>query len=195
MPLPTLLWGLASSLIQIFTPLAKDKISKEIARHTDDPAIADQVANSVIDAAKQATGIADPIEAVAAAKHDPQAMASIDKMAEWDKQAWAAEESSRDAASRRAAADPNDQDVFLTRSIVAIVIGLLLSMVVLLIVMVSLKASDGTIGTVLGLLSMAVGVAFGEFKTRYQHRYGTSRSSGAKDAVIGELSRRPRGGD
>jgi hypothetical protein len=37
---------------------------------------------------------------------------------------------------------------------------------------------------------MAVGVAFGEFKTRYQHRYGTSRSSAAKDVMLSELTKR-----
>ena len=202
------LWSLASTLIDAFTPLAKEKITKEVARHTDSPEVADQVASSVIEAAKNLTGKSDPLEAVVAAKNDPAVMQAIegnalenlaklapvlDKIAEWDKNAWAAEESSRDAAAARALANPaNDQDVFLTRSIVALLVGLLVTIGVLIGVLVWLKADAGTIGTLVGLFASIGGVVVGKFGTRYDHRYGSSRSSGAKDAVISELSRRPQ---
>lgn len=206
MPAP-FIWGLASSLINVFAPLARDKITKEVARHGVESEVAAQIANGVIDTAKQMTGLPDPVDAVAAAKAEPSIVQAVetdalatldrlapllDKMHQWERDGWAASEASMDAAATRARGDPNDQDVFMTRAIVGMVIGLMLGLAILLGLLAYLKASEGTIGTVLGLFSMAVGIVAGEFKTRYQHRYGSSRSSGAKDVVIGELSRRPR---
>ena len=52
-------------------PLAKEKISKEIARHTDRPEVADQVSTAIIESVKKATGKDDPIAAVAAAQENP----------------------------------------------------------------------------------------------------------------------------
>ena len=113
-PIPGLLIGLASSLIQAFAPLAREKVEREIARHTDNPAVAEQVASAVIDAAKAATGQADPIAAVAAVKADPAAQAAVqestldhlelmapvlDRLAAMDAAEWSAEESSRTAAA------------------------------------------------------------------------------------------------
>jgi putative chitinase len=199
--------GLAKSIFEVFTPLAREKLTKEIDRHTDNPEVAAQIANGVIESAKVATGMADPIAAVAAAKSDPLAAQQIesdalatlerlapmlDKIAQWDREAWAAEESSREAASQRARGDPNDQDVFLTRSIVALLVGLMIAIGALIGALVWLKADSGTIGTLVGLFAATGGVIVGEFKTRYQHRYGSSRSSGAKDVVMAELARRGR---
>lgn len=196
---------LAGSLIEAFTPLAKEKITKEIARHTDSPEVATQVAESVIATAKAMTGKDDPLEAVVAAKADPQVLQQaetdalatldrlaplLDKLAGWDKQAWDAEEVSRDAASRRAAAEPNDQDVFLTRAIVLMVVAMMIVLGALIAVLQYLKADAGTIGTLVGLFAGAGGTVIAKFGTRYDHRYGSSRSSGAKDVVISELSRR-----
>lgn len=198
--------GLARNLFDVFTPLAREKLTKEMDKHTDNPDVAMQIANGVIDSVKAITGKSDPVEAVAAAKADPaiiqqvetDALANLerlapvlDKLHQWDRDAWTASEASMQAAADRARTEPNDQDVFLTRAIVGMVIGLMLGLAILLGLLVYLKADAGTIGTVLGLFSMAVGIVAGEFKTRYQHRYGSSRSSGAKDAVITELSRRP----
>jgi muramidase (phage lysozyme) len=205
MPIPQVVLGLGAALINAFAPLAREKITKELARHTDNPEVAEQVYTAAVESAKALTGQADPIQATVTAMADPATMEKVqddalstlerlspilDKLNQWDKEAWAAEEESRDAASKRAAGDPNDQDVFLTQAIVLMVIGLMASLGILLGLMVYLKASEGTIGTMLGLFSMAAGVVVGEFKTRYQHRYGSSRSSGAKDVVIGELSRK-----
>lgn len=201
----TFLWGLAQSLIGAFAPLAQEKISKEIARHTNNPEVAEQVASGVVNMAKTLTGQDDPIAAVAAAKTDPSMVQQIeasaldtidrlapmlDKIAAWDKQAWDAEEASRAAASARAAGDHNDQDAFLTRSIVWIVIGLLLATAVLIGVLSWLKFDSGVTALV-SLFTTISGLAVGKFGTRYDHRYGSSRSSSGKDIVIGELSRRP----
>lgn len=201
---PAFLWGLAQSLITAFTPLAREKIEREVARHSDNPQVATQVATAVIETAKSMTGKADPIEAVAAAKADPEvvqqlevdALAVLDRLApvldkvhQWDREAWAAEEASRQAAAERAANDPNDQDAYLTRAIVRMVVGILIGGAALTAVLAYLKVD---VQVILGALLALVGAVGGKFQTRYDHRYGSSRGSGAKDIVIETLaSRRP----
>jgi muramidase (phage lysozyme) len=197
-----LVMGLANSLIEAFTPLAKEKITKEMARHTDNPEVQAQIATGVIEAAKAATGLGDPIAATVAAKSDPVILQRVeddaivfldklapmlDKIAQWDKMAWDAEEASRDAASRRAAADPDDQDVFLTRAIVALFAVLLRGITILIGVLAYVGKPSGEL---IGLFTALAGAAAAKFATRYDHRYGSSRSSGAKDVVIGELAKR-----
>jgi putative chitinase len=71
---PSLLAGLASTVINLFTPIAAEKLRKEIGRHTDDSSVAEQLTAGVIDAAKAATGMSDPIQAVAAVQSDPAAL-------------------------------------------------------------------------------------------------------------------------
>lgn len=201
---PGLLASLASSLIQAFAPLAKEKVEKEIARHTDRPEVADQVATAVIGAAMKATGHDDPIAATAAAKADPAVMQAVqdsaldtldrlapmlDKMAAWERDAFADSEASRAAAAERARNDPNDQDPYLTRSIVRLVLGLIAACALLIPVLAYLK-SDSGVTALLTLLTAGAGIIFGKFGTRYDHRYGSSRGSGAKDVVISELSSR-----
>lgn len=73
MPAPALLTALASTAINLFTPVAADKLRKEFGRHTD-PAVAEQLTTGVIEAVKTATGQADPIQAVAAVQADPAAL-------------------------------------------------------------------------------------------------------------------------
>ncbi len=205
LPLPALVLTLGQALISAFTPLAAEKINKEIARHTDNPEIANQVTSGLIETAKTLTGQSDPIQAVAAAQASPQIMQQLedsalanlaklapvlDKLAQWDKDAWAAEEQSRDAAAKRAAEDPHDQDSFLTRAIVFMVAALMVTIAVMIGLMVWAKGDSTAIAGLVGLFTTLAGSIAGKFNTRYDHRYGSSRSSGAKDVVIGELSRR-----
>lgn len=84
----------------------------------------------------------------------------------------------------------DDQDAFLTRAIVVMMIGLMCAVAILIGVLSYFKA-DGTIIAGLAALftTLAGGIA-GKFSTRYDHRYGSSRGSSAKDVVINELSKR-----
>lgn len=200
----SLAWGLASSLIDAFTPLAREKITKEIGRHADRPEVGEKIADSLIAAAKSMTGVADPIDAVAQARQVPEQLQRLeahaleeieklgpilDKIAALDREAWAAEEASRDAATRRAAQEPHDQDPFLTRSVVFGAFGILALAAALAAVLAVYGKSTGEL---VGLITTGAGLIFGAFKTRIDHRYGSSRSSGAKDVVISELAaRRP----
>lgn len=204
MPAPVgFLWGLASTLIDVFTPLAKEKVSKEMARHTDSPAVADRIAQGVIDTAKALTNQADPVAAVVAAKADPAIVEQIqtsvlddldrlapvlDKIAQWDTQAWQSEEASRDAAAARASMAKTDQDPFLTRSII-VLLAALLAVAALLIALLAWLGKD--VQTLIGFWISLAAVVGSKFGTRYDHQYGSSRSSGAKDVVMAELSRRP----
>ena len=205
MPVPIpLLIGLASSLIDVFAPLAREKVAKEIARHTDKPEVAGQVATAIVEAAKAATGLQDPIEAVAAAKKDPDAVAQVqtdaldelarlgpvlERLAALDREAFAAGESSREAAHRRALGDPGDQDPYLTRAIVRMVVGILIGGAVLTAVLAYMKVD---VQVVLGALLALVGAVGGKFQTRFDHRYGSSMGSSSKDILIERMSERPR---
>lgn len=199
---PDLLRGLANTLINVFSPLAKEKITKEMARHTDNPAVADQVTTGIIEAAKAITGKDDPIEAVLDARADPAMVQQIetgaletlerlapllDKIAGWERDARDATEASMSAAASR----KNEQDAFLTRSIVQMTIGILIVLAALVGWLAWLKVTETVLMAVFGLFNAAAMLAVSKFGTRYDHAYGSSYGSSAKDVVVAELARRP----
>lgn len=200
-PMAPLIPILGAALVDIFAPLAKEKIQREISRHTDNPEVAAQVAAAAIETAKAVTGKADPIEAVAEVRKDPalveQVQASaleelaklapvLDRLAELDRQGWQAAEDSRAAAARRAADEPWDMTPWLVAGAFA-VLGSLLLFVGAIAVM---QAARGDIkpevwAQIAGLIGFATGVG----TTIYAYRFGTSKSSSAKDAVISTMAR------
>ncbi len=209
MPIPALaapfLMGLANSLIGVFAPLAQEKITKEINRHTDKPQVGEQIATALIEGAKTLTGKPDPIAAVAAAREEPAIVAKLqadaladldkllpvlDKLTALEQGAWAAEEESRRNADDRARMSEVDQDPFLTKAIVGLVVGLMVTLVAMILGLMYLKADTGTIGTLVGLFAAAGGAIVGALTTRIQHRYGSSRGSAAKDVINAEIARR-----
>jgi hypothetical protein len=204
LPILPLVMSLGSTLIEAFAPLAKEKIQKEIGRHTDNPEIAEQVTSGIIESAKALTGKSDPIEAVVAAKADPQIMAQVesdalanlerlspilDKMAAFDKQTWDAEEASRQEASERARGDEHDQDPFLTKAIVAMLCGVMLVVAALIGLCLYFKVND-VMQALLALFTTIAGGIGTQFAARYSHRYGSTRQSAANQAVLGELAKR-----
>lgn len=201
--IPALIGVLATSLIDAFAPLAREKITKEIARHTDSPQVADQVAAAVIETVKTATGKSDPIEATAAAKADPAVMQAaeasaldtldrlaplLDKLAAWDKGAWDAEEASRSAAAERAHADGYDMAQPLLIGSFVLVACLIIC--VFAVIGVQMWKGSKVDTEVWAALTGLIGWATAKAGSIYDYRFGTSRSSAAKDVVIGELSRR-----
>jgi hypothetical protein len=149
------------------------------------------------------------MDAVAALRADPQlakkaessvmaryeAMVPLlDKVQQLEASAWAAEEASRNAAADRNAANPNNHliDLLLTRSIIALLVGLLVVIGVLIGILVFLKADAGIIGTLGGLFASIGGVVVGKFGTRYDYTYGSSRGSAASGAVLREIAARPK---
>ena len=197
------LWGLASSLIDVFTPLAREKITKEVARHSDNPQVAEQVASAVIEGAKAITGKPDPIDAVAAVRADPEAVQQLemdalavldrlapvlDKVQQWDKEAWAAEEASRVTAAARGAAEPNDMAQTLTiAALVCVAVLIVFVGGVALVQIIKVGKADTEVWA---LLVALVTWATSKAGSIYDYRFGSSRSSGAKDIVIQTLSQK-----
>lgn len=196
-----LIAGLAGHLIDAFAPLAKEKISKELARHSDRPEVVQQVTSGIIEAAKAITGKADPIDAVAAVKADPAALQQVetstlaelerlapmlDRLAALDREAWAAEESSRSAAAARAAGG----DVDLAKPLVRAALNFVwfAGFIVLGLAGMQLWKTGEVRGEVLVLLGAFVQWAIGRAGDIFSYRFGTSRSSGAKDVLIDKLS-------
>lgn len=69
LPLPLVL---ATSLLDVFGPILRDKLSKVLAKNDTSPEVAAQVAEALITKAKQVTGADDPVAAVAALRADPE---------------------------------------------------------------------------------------------------------------------------
>jgi muramidase (phage lysozyme) len=198
-----LLMGLAKSMIDAFTPLAREKLTKEMDRHTDNPEVASQIANGIIDTAKAMTGKSDPIEAVVAARAEPDIIAQaeadaldtldrmapiLDKIAELDKQSWSAEEASRDAAAARRRLDEYDMAKPLLFGSMGVVLALIIFVGAVAVVQLVMTGEIKT--EIWAALTGVIGWATAKVGSLFDYRFGTSRSSGAKDVVIGELSKR-----
>ena len=198
-PQGALIGSLANVLIGTLAPLVREKIGRELGRHTS-PEVADQMATTIIGAAQAATGRTDPVEATAAAKASPAAITQIeraatlkldelapllDKLTEIERGGWTAEEESRAAAAARV----NTQDVFLTRAIVFLVVGTLVVCAVLIGILAWLKM-DSALTAVLALFTMGTGIIFGKFGTRYDFGYGSSRGSDTKQVLIDSVVRK-----
>ncbi len=218
MPIPivaalggSLLSGLAGTLIEIFSPLAKEKVTKELGRHTT-PEVAAQVSTAIIEAAKTATGKADPVQAVAAVREaasagtgaqmiqqiETSALDTLDRLApllekvhQWQMQGRAADEASMDAASRRAVMLAGDRMFLRFGSWLHLSFIEFLS---LLLVAISAsgalwlglagKLNDQLLGAIVTLMLIAGYTGVREFWL------GSSRGSDSKQMVIDELARR-----
>lgn len=203
----TFLWGLAQSLIGAFAPLAQEKISKEVARHTTNTAVADQIAQAVVDSAVQLTGKTDPIEAVAAAKSQPEVIKQIevdtlgtidrlapvlDKMAGWDRQAWDASEASSAAAAERAQHESADLAPMLAAWAVRGMFAMIALLGLIIIAQIIWAPDHKPSGELLAALTGLMMLAASKSNTVYDYRFGSSRGSSSKDVVIAELNRRPK---
>jgi putative chitinase len=205
--IPVLLQGLAGTLFSIFAPLAREKVEQVLTRKGLPPGVGTQVMTAAVDAAKKITGMDDAVQATAAVLAKPElvqavqadVLDTIDRMMpalsqanRWEQDAWAAEESSRAAAADRMRGDPHAEeiDTFLTRASVRLNAAVMIGVAVLMVVLVVAKA-DNTIISALGALLVGLATTHKDtLKTRYDHAYGSSRTSAAKDAVIGALSQR-----
>jgi len=202
-----LVMALVQSLISGFAPLVQQKIGDAITKHGGDPVATASITNAIMNSVSAAVGTpvttdAQAVAAVAAVQADPTKMAVVqntalseldklapvlDKLHQYSKDEWAAEEASMDAASARAKEDNTpDQDFTLTISLIAFM-G---------IILVALGASIGIMayyklpyGDFLALFSGAVGVILGKYGTRIDYRYGSSRQSAAKDVTIAQMAK------
>lgn len=198
--------GLIQSLIQAFAPLAREKIAKEIGRHTNDTATSQQIADNLLGVVQQVTGKPDPVDAVAAAKADPalaekvqaatlDALAQIapllDKLAAHDLAVWQAEESGRDAAGVRGRADgDNDIGLLLVRLIGYTMVGILIVLAIIMGLQTWLNPDHEPSTSILTLIGPLFGAVFGWIGAMVAYRYGTTRNNSIKDITVEQLSRR-----
>lgn len=130
-PVAGLVLGIGNALIDAFSPLAKEKIAREVNRHSDDKTIGPAVATAAVDVLKQVTKIDDPVQAFLAAKANPSVMQVvetgtldriaqlgplIDKVAQYDREMLAAGIAGRDAAAKRQVMDKSGAVRMLVKS-------------------------------------------------------------------------------
>lgn len=207
MPLPLALPFLAKTLIDLFMPLAKEKVTKELSRHSDNPEVVAQITNAMVSTAQTLTGKTDPLEAVVAAKSQPEVVQAVqdtaldaldrlapllDKMDKWESAAFADSEASKTAAAARQHNDPSNSAAALAKMAAVGLYGMIGVLAILVIVQMIVSSDHKPSGELLTALTGMMMLAAGKATTVYDFFFGTSRSSGAKDTVIAELSRRPK---
>ena len=199
---------LLQSLFQVFTPLAQAKLTQTLNKQTGDAAMSGQMAQQILDIVKQAAGtvapaaapavpadpIASAVDAVATVRSSPTLVAKveanvldylaklspmIDKIGALEAAAWAAEDSSRNAAAARTSGQE-------WRSPTVLIALAMLGLPYIAVARVLF--GDGfseQLQTV--VVTAAVTGILGYIGGYY---FGTTRNNSAKDVVIAEMARR-----
>lgn len=185
--------SLVSLLAGVFSPIIRAKAQKALGSD-----VGGQLADNLLAVTQQVTGKADPLEAVAVARQQPEMVAKVeaatvdwfarmqpalDKIAALEAAAWAAEEASRDAAAKRSAV--MDAAGFWTSAQFWIAAFILanVSGVVFTVLYRDTFSSD--------MQSFVIGAIVGGALTAViSYFFGSSRNSAAKDIVIGDLAGR-----
>ena len=210
-PIGGLIGGLASVLIKGFAPLAQDKITQAVARHTN-AETAQQVStvltSGVVELAQKLTGRDDPLEATIAARGDPAVMKQleqqtletldkigvfIDKIAAYEQQAFDRAEASMNAAVvRQNSSAENRQLALLTGRVTAWgLVGVTAILLGMCVVQLAIsKSIDGTVATLAG---GALAVLYQNVGQVFNFLFGQSPESRAALTAQAELdARRPR---
>lgn len=183
---------LVSMLSGVFAPLIRAKVEKALGADVGKP-----LADNLLALAQTATGKSDPLEAVAVARQSPEVVAKLqnaaedwlsqvaplmDKIDAYERGAWAASEDSMDRAAARGRAIEGklwgNPQFIVASFILAMVAG-----VVFTVLFKDTFSSD--------MQSFVIGAIVGSSLTAViSYFFGTSRSSAAKDVVIGEMAAR-----
>ncbi len=213
-PVGGLLGSLAGAIISGFAPLAQEKISRELARHTNSPetaaAVSTALTTGIVDMAKQLTGKADPVEAVVLAKNDPAMMqkmeaATLVKLGElepflnaingYEQAAFERGESSAKAAASRLETIPELRAlaVMLARHSSAMMLVILVALGVALAVQMYFSSTHTPDATLATLFGGALAVAYQNYGQVFNLVFGAPPESEASKAGAAELNaRRPR---
>lgn len=211
---------LLQSLISGFVdPLVRSKANTFLTKQGVDEAAKTQIVNNLMGIVSEAAGtltgtpmgaappvvspVADPVVAVGLVKSNAAALAQVEaqvssyldqlapiveQLDRLEQGAWKASEESVRLAAERARGEPDGgQDRLLTWAILIIAGAVLLALAVSLGVLIYY---DRPYGEILALFAAGVGSVWAKFGTRYDYRYGSSRSSQAKDFAINQLSKR-----
>lgn len=202
---PKTMGGLAAllvqTLVQSFAPLARDKINGALAKHGTQSDVGGQLVDAVLNAVQPGLASAPELEqvaAVAAAQKQPQVLAKaeaaaldllgtlaplMDKVDAYERGAWAASEDSMDRAAARGI---KAQEAGLWGNPQFIIAAFILAMVAGVVFTVLYRDTFSS-----DMQSFVIGAIVGSALTAViSFFFGTSRSSAAKDVVIGELAAR-----
>jgi muramidase (phage lysozyme) len=201
-PVVSLFNPIIGAAITAFSPLLQQKIATEVGRHTD-PATAAQVAASLStaigNAMTQATGQADPLDAVVALRKDPMALAKVevavtskldelapfvDRLLQAEKDTWAAAQAGRDAASIRAAADSYDVAPVLVKSSSGMVPAILAGLLMVLGLQVYFAADHKPDPTIVALIASLGTLVFKAWADIFAYRFGGVVDTKVKDAIL-----------
>lgn len=206
MALP-LIQALAGTLIQAFAPLAREKLEKEMARHTDRPEVAGQIAQTLVSAAQAATGRHDPVDAVSVARGNPDVMHTVqstaldelaklapmlDRLAAMERQERQDIEASRDAAARRASAEGDMAPELLSKGFV-IYMSVFGATILAIVLQIMLTNDNKPSGELVGLFIALATMGVKQWEKLYDYRFGSSQNNKAKDVVIERLSSKAAG--
>jgi hypothetical protein len=220
-PVMPLLLSLLPMVLQLFAPKAQQALTKA----TDNPTGAEQLIQMLIGKAADLTGIpaSQPVQVVAALQkaqaetNTPGAVAPtiqqlqdaaldwldkigpvIDKLAVYDQQAWAAEESSRQAAALRNSQMAQEgafkNPAFIISLVILAMVGFVVGSVLWKDAIMYAFGATAGMGFSSDMQSFTIGAIVGGALTAIVSYFlGSSRSSSAKDALIGEMAaRRPQ---
>lgn len=191
--LPALAKGLAAVVIEGFTPLVREKLTKEMGRHTDSPETAGAVTEAVMGAVKTVTGLADPVQAVAAVRADPALMqrAEADSLARLEQALPLLERiNAMEAAGIKSAREFNASEPWmLDTPWVKLRFVHLLSLLFVGFSGLFVTQNWGSLTAELKGAVITLMVIAGWNGVR-DYWMGSSSGSAAKDAVIGEITRR-----
>lgn len=206
MPIPAIVTTLAGAVIDMMS----SKVQKEIARHTD-PAAAEQITKTVVEAAKEATGIKEPASAladvVAKGPDSPMLVRQVeestvealeklapmlDRLVQWEKHA-----AERDAAQREVASARNLREIAaggfdMTKHLVwDSLVGVNLLIVIVAGVAVVQAIKTGKVDTeIWAAFTGLIGWRTAKAGTLYDYRFsGTTRTTAAQ-IMSDEVARR-----
>jgi hypothetical protein len=192
--------------ITALSPLLQEKITKTVAKHTDDPKVAAEIGKTlsdvVMDTTKLITGKSDDLEAVAVMRKDPALVAKVeaavtsklaeiapflDKVSELEARERADTIIAQDAAAARNRAEAWDMTPWL--------VGFMGGMVLLVVgffgaVAIMDMVKNGKVATeVWAALTGVSGTLLGILGTIYAYRFASTQQSAAKNAIIGEIAK------
>jgi hypothetical protein len=207
----------AGIVFNAFSPIIKEKISKEVDRHSAQPGVGMAVANALSDAlvgkAQELTGRTDPLEAAAvviqpqnAAKLqqvEDTAVASVaerlkqlapllDKSIEYDKARWQAEREGRQDATDAAIKEKQAGLWDYTRALVYSTCAVMVSIAIGLLVLIGKQAWGGN-DIDSGLIGLAgpiwMGTMAAAFMAMVMHRFDGSRNSSEQTRAMLDLAK------
>jgi muramidase (phage lysozyme) len=200
-PFLPIMLSLLPSVLNLFAPRAQAALQKVTQQPPD---VVQGFVQSLFDKLGQLTGQTDPIQATAAITKDPAAdkvadlqehaldyldklAPVLDKIASYDQQAWTAEETSRDSAASRALKQQEAGPLWSNPTfIIALVVMVLVTVVVAAVLFKGGFSTDMQAFVIGAIVGSALTAVLGFY-------FGSSRSSSAKDVLIGEMARQAKG--